>query len=169
MGGRPKGLLISPDGVPLVERWSTLLRAVGVRAVLVGEAGPYVHLGLEHVADDPPGIGPLGGLAALLRLGGSSRVLALACDMPFVSRELIEHLRATPAPGPILAPKRNGRWEPLCARYEPARVLPLAVAQAASTDHSLQRLLDHAGAVPLSLSPKEEQQLRDWDTPGDVA
>jgi molybdopterin-guanine dinucleotide biosynthesis protein A len=144
------------------------MRALGVGVVLVGDAGAYAHVAVERIADDPPGIGPLGGLVALLRRAGPARALAFACDMPFVSRELVERLRATPAAAPVLAPRRGDRWEPLCARYEPARVLPIAVAQAASSGHSLQRLLDRAGAEALPLDPAEEEQLRDWDSPADL-
>jgi molybdopterin-guanine dinucleotide biosynthesis protein A len=168
MGGRPKGLLPTPGGVPIVERWCMLLRSVGAGVVLVGEASAYAHLDVERIADDPPGIGPLGGLISLLRRAGASRALAFACDMPFVTRELVDRLSTTPSGAPILAPKRGDRWEPLCARYEPARVLPLALAQAASPDHSLQRLLDRAAAEALPLTPAEEAQLNDWDSPDDL-
>ena len=88
--------------------------------------------------------------------------------MPFVSRALVERLLAAPADTPIVAPRRDGRWEPLCARYDPARVLPMAVARAASPDHSLQRLLDDAAASGLALLPHEADELRDWDTPDDL-
>jgi len=168
MGGRPKGLLRGPDGVTLVERWRAMLTELGAAVVLVGDAGAYGGLGWTALQDEPPGVGPLGGLVALLRHAGARPALAVACDMPFVSRALVERLLAAPADAPIVAPRREGRWEPLCARYDPARVLPLAVARAASTHHSLQRLLDDAGAAALPLLPHEADELRDWDSPGDV-
>jgi molybdopterin-guanine dinucleotide biosynthesis protein A len=168
MGGRPKGLLIAPDGVTIVERWREMLSAMGVAVVLVGEGAAYAGLGLPMVHDEPRGVGPLGGLVALLRHAGVHPALALACDMPFVSRSLVERLLAFPADAPIVAPRREGRWEPLCARYDPDRVLPLAIARVASPYHSLQRLLDDAPAAELPLSPEEAAQLRDWDSPADV-
>jgi molybdopterin-guanine dinucleotide biosynthesis protein A len=136
--------------------------------VLVGEAAAYEDLGLPTLKDEPPGVGPLGGLVALLRHAGTVPALAFACDMPFVSRALVERLLAAPPDAPVVAPRRDARWEPFCARYDSARVLPLAVALAASTHHSLQRLLDDAGAAALSLLPHEDAELRDWDTPADV-
>jgi molybdopterin-guanine dinucleotide biosynthesis protein A len=168
MGGRPKGLLLGPDGVAIVERSRALLVALGVPVVLVGEAGAYEGLGLAVVHDEPRGIGPLGGLVALLRRAGAHPALALACDMPYVSRSLLERLIAAPADAPIVAPRRDGRWEPLCARYDPARVLPLAIARVASPYRSLQRLLDDAPAAELVLTPHEADELRDWDSPQDV-
>jgi molybdopterin-guanine dinucleotide biosynthesis protein A len=168
MGGTPKGLLQAPEGGTLVERWLGLLEELGIPAVLVGDARPYAHLRLPALEDEPAGIGPLGGLVALLRHAGTRTVLALACDMPFVSRELLERLLVAPHDAPIVAPRRDLRWEPLFARYDPVRVLPLAVARAASDYHSLQGLLDQVGAAELPLLPHEVAQLRDWDCPDDV-
>jgi molybdopterin-guanine dinucleotide biosynthesis protein A len=168
MGGLPKGLLRGPDGATLVERWRAMLEELGLAVVLVGEADAYEHLGLPMLTDEPPGVGPLGGLVALLRHAGDVPALAFACDMPFVSRALVERLLAAPPHASIVAPRRDARWEPLCARYDPARVLPLALARAASSHHSLQPLLDDAGAAALPLLPHEDAELRDWDSPADV-
>jgi molybdopterin-guanine dinucleotide biosynthesis protein A len=170
MGGRAKGLIASPEGPPIVERWERLLRDLGHDVVLVGAHDAYAHLPVERIADEPPGIGPLGGLVALLRRAAGSRVLALACDMPYVSRGLVERLAGEAADAPILAPRREARWEPLFARYDATLVLPLAVSQThpASGSRSLQRLLDLAGAVEMPLSPVEQRELDDWDSPGDV-
>lgn len=168
MGGRPKGLLRGPDGSTLVERWRAMLAELDVPVVLVGETGAYEGLGLTMLKDEPPGIGPLGGLVALLRHADNVPALAFACDMPFVSRTLVERLLAAPSYAAIVAPRRDARWEPLCARYDPARVLPLALARAASSHRSLQLLLDEADAAALTLLPHEVAELQDWDSPADV-
>jgi molybdopterin-guanine dinucleotide biosynthesis protein A len=168
MGGRAKGLLVGPDGATIVGRWQTLLEALGVPLVLVGGGDAYAGLGLQRVEDEPQGIGPLGGLVALLRRAGAQPALALACDMPFVSRGLLERLLAAPSGAPVVAPRREGKWEPLCARYDPVRVLPLALARVASPYRSLQRLLDDAPATELPLSAAEAGELCDWDSPDDV-
>ena len=168
MGGMAKGLLVSPGGETLIERWRAVLTEAGVGPVLlVGRHPAYAAVaGLEALDDEPPGIGPLGGLVALLRRAGEGTALALACDMPFVSRELVERLVAAP-PAPVVAPRREGRWEPLCARYDAPRVLPLAMRAAAGPRHGLGRVLDAAGAVELPLAPGEAAQLDDWDSPAD--
>ena len=168
MGGRPKGLLTAPDGVTIVERWRAMLSAMDVAVILVGEGAAYAGLGLPVVPDEPAGIGPLGGLVALLRHAGAHPALALACDMPFVSGALVERLLAASPGAPVVAPRREGRWEPLCARYDAQRVLPLARARVVSPYRSLQRLLDDAPASELPLSPGEATQLRDWDSPADM-
>jgi molybdopterin-guanine dinucleotide biosynthesis protein A len=168
MGGVAKGLLRTAAGTTLLERWRAVLDGLGLTVVLVGDRAPYAGVGLEVVRDEPEGIGPLGGLVGLLRRGAGGRVLALAVDMPFVSDRLVARLLAAPAEVALVAPRRAGRWEPLCARYDAAAILPLAIARARGTEHSLQRLLDDAAAVELPLAPDEADGLRDWDTPEDV-
>ena len=168
MGGVAKGLLRTEDGTTIVERLRGMLEQLGLRVVLVGAGAAYAGLGLEVVADEPSGIGPLGGLSALLRCADDAWVIALACDMPFVTGEIVERLLAASNDAPIVAPRRDGRWEPLCARYDPARVIAHALALARTRDHSLQRLLRDSGAVELPLGPQEADLLRDWDTPEDA-
>jgi molybdopterin-guanine dinucleotide biosynthesis protein A len=168
MGGLAKGLMRAPSGTTIVDRWREILDSFSIPAVLVGAHPAYLHLGIPLVDDEPAGIGPLGGLVALLRRAGSGRALALAGDMPFVSRSLIARLLSDGENGPVRAFRRGSRWEPLCASYDAARVLPIAVARAASGLLSLQGLLDEAGAVSLPLARSEERELRDWDSPDDL-
>jgi len=165
MGGRAKGLLVAPDGLPIVERTLEIVRAASLTPFLVGDASAYMHLGVEGLDDAPPGIGPLGGLVALLRRAGDSCAIAIACDMPFVSSTLVEALRDAP-PAPVVAPRSDGRWEALFARYDASTVLPMAEANAAAGEHSLQRLLARAAAVELAVD--DRIALRDWDSPEDA-
>ena len=88
--------------------------------------------------------------------------------MPYVSHGLVARLLHAPVGSPIVAPRQDGRWQPLFARYDAVRVVDVAVARSRSIDHSLQRLLDVVGAEELPLQPAEAAQLRDWDSPEDV-
>jgi len=168
MGGVAKGLLRTADGATIVGRLRVILERLELQVVLVGSRVEYIGLGLETIPDDPEGIGPLGGLTALLRRAGGAHVLALACDMPFVSSAIVGRLLAAPDQAPVVAPRREGRWEPLCARYDGARVLPFALELARTPERSLQRLIRQVGAVELPLEPQELEELRDWDSPEDV-
>jgi molybdopterin-guanine dinucleotide biosynthesis protein A len=168
MGGQPKGLLRAAGGGSIVERWRALATAVGLPSVLVGDAGAYAHLGLETIADEIPGAGPLAGLVGLLRSRPETEVVAVACDMPYVTADLLKRLAFSESDAAVLAPRRDDRYEPLFARYARARVLPLAERQLAGADRSLQKLLRDAGAEPFRLSDEEWAQLADWDEPADV-
>ncbi len=171
MGGRAKGMLMAPEGVPIVERSIHACgQAFGANSVvLVGRHSAYDHLGRPQLEDEPVGIGPMGGLRALLKQADGQRVLALACDMPFITRELLERLSTTSPAAPALAPRPAGHWQPLCARYTPNVVLPVVDELIASGKHGLFRILEQVEAEELVLSEAEDQLLRDWDTPEDIA
>lgn len=173
MGGRPKGLLLAPSGETLVARWKTLFAALSIPCVLVGERArsAYAAAGLEVLADARPGedLGPLGGLLALLDHAGASAAIAVACDMPFVSADLVRRLAETRAKAPALAARRERRWEPFFARYDAKAVLPIANAHADARRGSLQALLDAVSAEELAMTDAAYAELRDWDAPEDMA
>ena len=80
--GRPKGRLRF-RGRTLLEHAAQRAHEVGLQPVLVGDASPYADLlaGVPRLADDPSGVGPLGGLRALLRFTrehGQAQVIVLA-------------------------------------------------------------------------------------------
>jgi molybdopterin-guanine dinucleotide biosynthesis protein A len=158
MGGVAKGLLKTHAGETYVDRWIGLFRTLSLSPILVGAHEAYANVPIEQIADAAPGIGPLGGLVALLERGPA---IAVACDMPFVSRTLLERLRDFPSDQPIVAPKRDGKWEPLFARYD-VRALELARENARVGKHSLQSLLDVLAAeMPLSIEEAAELEDRD--------
>ncbi len=173
-GGIAKGWLQTPEGTSIAERTIALAHQAlpDAQLVLVGDASAYEKLGIEAIADTPPGIGPLGGLSALLTESerrGSRTALALACDMPFLSAELIRRLCEHAPAAPVLAPRPPGQpWYALTARYA-VGVLPVFRAMIAEREHKLQRLFERVpGAAMLPLSEAELRELVDWDTPADV-
>jgi molybdopterin-guanine dinucleotide biosynthesis protein A len=172
MGNLPKGLLLSRDtGEPLVSRLVRIVSELGYEPALVGRAEPYraLHPELPTIPDAPADVGPLGGLAGLLRAAAGRRAIALACDMPFVSPALIARL-ATDLPGAaVLAPRGSaGLWEPLCARYAAAEVAPHCALALARGVRSFQRLFELLAPVELCLDAGERSLLKDWDRPEDV-
>jgi molybdopterin-guanine dinucleotide biosynthesis protein A len=122
--------------------------------------------------DAPAGIGPLGGLRALLldaRASGHAHALALSCDLPYLEAPLIVRL-ATEAPAAsFLAPREGELWQTLVARYAVA-ALPAVDAAIAAGDRALQRVVARLGerAVELLVNESERAELRDWDEPGDA-
>lgn len=162
MGGRRKDLLRTASGETLRDRWLRLFAEVGVPTVFVGggEAGA--------LADEGSGAGPLGGLAALLAHAGDGRAISVACDMPFVTREMLEHLISAPS-ATVVAPKRDGRWEPFFAVWDARAALPSVRARIAARELALQGALDALDAHELSLDDREARLLFDWDTPEDVS
>lgn len=175
MGGVSKALLPAPvTGEPLAARTLGLARALHLDAVLVGAvddaALPPSAAALPRLRDDPEGIGPLGGLAALLAHAGARPVIALACDMPYVSAALLDKLARTPCASAVLAARdpATGKWQPMFARYAPAETRPALAAALAASERSFQALLARTSCTELVLSPAEHAELRDWDSPADM-
>ncbi len=168
MGGRDKARLQAPGGMEtLVGRLLRLGREQGLPCVGVGgDALP----GVAWIADEPAGVGPIGGLCALLAHAGSRPALALACDLPFVTSELIGRLAREACAAAVLAPRDpvTGKWEPLFARYDAPRVLPPLRAAIAAGTRSFQTFLRELEVAELVLSVEQRALLRDWDEPGDV-
>jgi molybdopterin-guanine dinucleotide biosynthesis protein A len=175
MGGVPKGLLQAPtSGRTLVERLrDEVLRVLPrSRVVLVGEHVAYSKLGWPTLADEPKAIGPLGGLRALLAAGrgaGRACVVALACDLPYLEGELVARVGHHAPEAAAVAPRPDGIWQPLVARYVPERVLPVLDAALGAGERALSRLLERLGpaAVELPLSAGELDLLADWDSAAD--
>lgn len=166
--GHPKGWLHSPQGVPLIERWLDLCDRHSLPVVLVGRRPEYAAVMRPQLPDDPPAVGPIGGLRALLRWAGRRsvrRVVAAACDMPFVRPEDLARLVAAPGGPAAWAARRGSRWEPFLSRYDVFRSRGVVEDALAAGRHSLQRLLDALSAATFSL---EAERLSDWDTPEDV-
>jgi molybdopterin-guanine dinucleotide biosynthesis protein A len=175
LGGVPKGLLRTADtNEPIVTRLARIGREAlpGAELVLVGNAADYTELGHEAIADEPEGVGPLGGLLALLSRALTSRcdAVALAGDLPFVSHELLVRLAQHAPEGAVVAPRLDGVWHPLFARYRSAPCLAAARTVLARNERALHRVIAELGprAHELPLLPEEAALLGDWDTPDDV-
>jgi molybdenum cofactor guanylyltransferase len=173
MGGAPKGLLRTASGESVVERLLRVSReALGnVPIVLVGESRAYVHLKLPWLADAHTGIGPIAGLEALLSAArelSAVSVIALACDFPRLTAELIKRLFDHAPGAAAVAARPDGVWQPLCARYEPAAALLATEKLIQNDERALYRVLEELGAVELSLTSGDLAALVDWDEPSDV-
>jgi molybdopterin-guanine dinucleotide biosynthesis protein A len=167
MGGKAKGLLPLPGPTTIVERTMAVIRRQGAQAVLVGRSDAYA-LGVPSLPDAESDVGPLGGLLSLLEYADPGLAIALACDMPYITDGLLGRLVTHVSSAPVVAPRREGRWEPLFARYDPPRCIDAARARLLRRELSLQGLLDEVGAGELPLLPGDDPLLVDWDRPEDV-
>lgn len=174
--GAPKGLLPRADGSePILEALVRLGREVGLHVALVGDARPYASLapGVPRIDDDPPGEGPLAGLRAAARHAlrtGHSHLVAVACDMPYLTAGALEQLCRHASDAAVLAPRRgpDGPWEPMLARYDVAVLADFLDEETVRKTRSFQKLFTMVETAPLPLDPLVERALQDWDTPGDI-
>lgn len=117
LGGHNKSAL-EIAGVPLLDRQRAALAPLTSAVVLVGGPAPHPHApALRVVPDRWPGAGALGGLCTALTAAATSRVLVLACDMPFLTARFLDLLVRCDPQALAVVPERAGRWHPLCAVY----------------------------------------------------
>ncbi|HEX6885755.1 MAG TPA: molybdenum cofactor guanylyltransferase [Planctomycetota bacterium] len=171
--GRDKALIVL-GGATLIERATRVLLELTPRVLLAcGPTPRYPELGFECVLDGAPDLGPLGGLeAALARMeaAGGRYVVAVACDMPRVTAEVLRRLLAcarAEAAGVTLVAS-GGREEPLCAVYDVA-VLP-AVRRALAAGE--RRMIAFHGEVRVLRVPEAELApgcARNLNTPAELA
>ena len=151
--------LIRLAGIPLIER--VLGRIDGLAdEILITTNRPetLTHLNLRMSPDEIPGAGALHGLKTALSAAQGEVVLVLSCDIPFVSRELLEHLLNRAHEADVIVPKHRDKYEPLQAVYNRARCLP-AVEAALETNE--RRMVSFFPKV--HILPVEEPVLSELD------
>jgi len=174
--GTDKGLLRAPGSdTTVLEALVAEGRLAEMSIALIGDAAPYAPIASEvpRVEDRPRGTGPLGGLAGALAFAkaqGHRRVVAVACDMPYVDASILETLVAHPTSAAVLAPKRGetAPWEPLLARYDVPQVAPVLDEVLRQGKRSFQSLFESLRVEPLPVTDRVSRALCDWDTPDDV-
>jgi molybdenum cofactor guanylyltransferase len=113
---------------------------------------------VRFVADVPPSHGPLSGLDASMNRMGTTHLLALAIDMPWMSNTYLEFLCAQIEAGCGVLPKIGDRAEPLAAIYPREAAIETGRALAGA-DFSLQSLARHlVAAGKLRVIPVTQQQ-----------
>jgi molybdopterin-guanine dinucleotide biosynthesis protein A len=150
--GTPKALLPWADG-NLLDHAVARLRAAGLQPLCAGPAEWAAAAGCTRVADNPPGAGPLGGIAASLVMGDC---FVLAVDMPLLtSAEIALLTELGAAGGQAVVPVVEGRLQPLAA-FWPQQLLPALRAYLAAGQRQVTGLLDEVPCLRLA----EEELLR---------
>lgn len=117
MGGEPKALL-EIGGRPLIRRVIEALAPVLDELLIVTNTPElYASLGLPMAADVQPGAGALGGILSGLRAIGGEAAFTVACDMPFLEREVVRLLVSRAPLGDVVIPRVGGHLEPMHAVY----------------------------------------------------
>jgi molybdopterin-guanine dinucleotide biosynthesis protein A len=122
MHGQDKSAL-DISGRSIIERQLAILRHLTTDLLIVtahgDEAGAerFARLGVRVAPDLVPDAGPLGGLYTALSQTTTACTLILACDMPFVSIDLLRHLAARVQGWEAAVPRTRDGYHPLCAAY----------------------------------------------------
>ncbi|GAB4390127.1 MAG: molybdenum cofactor guanylyltransferase [Thermodesulfovibrionales bacterium] len=147
-------------GRKLIERNLELLGEITGKVVIsTNEPELYFHMGVPLVGDVVEPSGPMSGILSVLQATGAPEVFVTACDMPFISGELVRYIigrRAREATVPVF----NGRPEPLLAVYTRAAAGAME-ALLARGRRALSGLLQE-----LDVAYVEEEEVRKIDPEG---
>jgi molybdopterin-guanine dinucleotide biosynthesis protein A len=105
-------------GRPLISYPLAAAREARLPALIVARRDSLLPSLAERILREPDGSRhPLRGVVAALRDGssGAAAVLAVGCDMPFVTAELLSHL--ADVRGSVVVTRAAGGLQPLPARY----------------------------------------------------
>jgi molybdopterin-guanine dinucleotide biosynthesis protein A len=126
-------------GRPLISYPLAAAREAGLEAVVVAKRASALPALQARVIREPDDVHhPLCGIVTALRATGAP-VVAVGCDMPFVSGALLRLVAGAPR---AAVARVEGRLQPLPARYTPADlpVLEDALARESSLRSTLERL-----------------------------
>jgi len=132
----------------------------------------YTHWGQRTVSDVFPGHGPLGGLYSALYHARFERVIAVACDMPFLNRPLLRYQLLVSRDFDMVVP-RVGRWlEPLHAVYSKECIEPIKEAMDAG-EYRLQSFFDRVRVryveIPeIEIFDPDHRSFMNVNTPADL-
>jgi molybdopterin-guanine dinucleotide biosynthesis protein A len=147
--------------VELVSRHVTPV-FVSVRAA---QAADPARARRRLIVDSVPGEGPMVGIRSAFAYAPDVAWLVVACDLPFLSDAVVEHLIRARDPSRTATAyrsTRDGLPEPLCAIFEPAAAAELATAQALGRDCPRKFLINaHVNLI----EPFDPRALDNVNTP----
>jgi len=176
--------LIPIDGVPLLQKvCDVALQCTSSVYVITPRIEQYrkivpdrCHLILEKIQDETKPHGPLVGFAQGLAHIKTDWVLLLACDLPNLSANILQHWAEeldTIGDEIALLPKTEKGWEPLCGFYKTSCLTSLRTAIDRG-ERSFQRWLfqERVKEIPANHSAEEERiqfkMLFNCNTPADL-
>jgi len=126
---------------------------------------------VQFIADIPPSCGPLSGLAASLAKIHTAHLLALAIDLPFMTKNYLRSICDAIEPGRGVVARIENRAEPLAAVY-PREVEIDFRTGLAGTDFSLQNIVRHlvtsGKLLEISVTKQERPLFRNVNNISDV-
>ncbi|NTX10651.1 molybdenum cofactor guanylyltransferase [Myxococcus sp. CA056] len=171
LSGVPKGML-EVEGRTVLARLLALAPRFGEVLLVANAPEPYARYALRTVADVVPDKGAPGGVHAALSAARTPWVVAVACDMPFISPDVLRVLLdARGDDVDAVCFDAGGRVEPLLAVYRAA--LARVWRATLSEDPSLRQLLSRfrARLLPESALRAVDPSLRalvNVNTPQDL-
>lgn len=105
-------------GTPLIKRHLKLLRGLFSKIIIVtNQPHKYRFKNVKIVQDIVKDSGPLAGIYSGLLSSGSFYNFIMACDMPFINKELIRYMTGHKNNYDVIIPKIGNKFHPLFGVY----------------------------------------------------
>ena len=106
------------------------------------------------VSDSFKEIGPIGGIYSSLKKSSFSHALIVACDMPFLNKDILNYLGNYDFKEDALIPVVNGKIEPLCGIYKKSS-LKIIESMIKDKDYKLMNLLKNLNTKYLDIKDND--------------
>ncbi|NIM95092.1 MAG: NTP transferase domain-containing protein [Anaerolineales bacterium] len=105
-------------GIPLIEHVLKQVDGLGNEIIIATNSPERLrYLGFRLVLDPIPEAGALRGLHSAIDAMQGDRALVVACDMPFINRQLLRHMIEVPSTADVVIPMCSNEYEPFHALY----------------------------------------------------
>ncbi len=152
---------IEIEGETILERQLKVLSPISDEVLLSTNLPEvYFKFGLKMVGDIGMSRGPLSGILSGLLNSKSSKMLVVACDMPFIRTEVIELILSKEKEAPLIVCSFRGKVHPLIGLYDRA----LAVKIEDFLKAGNQRVNHFINTVDRCII--EESEIKDIDPEG---
>ncbi len=109
---------IEIGGKRIIDRQIDIFKNIFKEVIIVSKKrGEYSFPGVRVVTDIVDFFSPLSGIYTGLKSAEYERAFVVACDMPFLNRELIEYQIGFSEEFDVVVPQPGGNFEPLHAVY----------------------------------------------------
>ena len=150
--GRDKAFL-TVDGEAFVTRIARTMRRVFSRILVIGNVDNYRFLNLPFFADIYRECGPLGGIHSGLLHSKTRSSFVVACDTPFITAELIEHIIGSLDHADVVIPSTKKGVHPLCGLYT-RRCIPVIEENLRNGKLRVQDCLSRMHTIVVPITPR---------------
>ena len=167
--GTDKGLVFF-NGRHLITYAINLLQPLFGSVIIVANNDAYTKFGLPVHTDDYFEKGPLAGIFSGLSRSSASHNFVIACDMPFVTEEIIIELMYHNSDCDSVIPYHENKPEPLCAVYNTS-CLPVVEQQIMKGQYKVQDLFSLLKVCKIEISSDKFNSgnpFRNINTPEDL-
>jgi len=145
--------LLTLDGEALLVRIARTMRSLFEQVYIISANNRYRFLHLPMFDDFFRGCGPLAGIHSGLLHSKTTASFIVACDTPFVSRDLIEYIVEFESQADVKVPATNGVLHPLCGLYF-RRCLPALEQSLKARKLRVQDFLTRVHTVVIPIGPE---------------